>query len=115
MALIVNVQTLISPVVSATTPVIPSVAPKKATPQHKMRSEFVETEIFQVSKAQVIKEIEETLELVGMTRGDLARKLNLQPSGITQSLDPKKGMQFSTLIRIADALDCDVEVNFIRR
>lgn len=71
--------------------------------------------LFRQFKKQVVQEVQETLDLLGMTRNALAKKMNILPSAVTQSLAEDKGLQLTTLVRMADALDCDIEVNFIRR
>lgn len=71
--------------------------------------------LFLQFKRQVVKEVQETLNLLGMTRNALAKKMKILPSAVTQSLAEDKGLQLTTLVRMADALDCDIEVNFIRR
>lgn len=82
---------------------------------HRVHWEFEEGGVFARTKAQIIQEVDETLVLFGLTRALLADRMNIQASAVTQSLAPDKGIQFTTLIRMADALDCDVEVNFVRR
>jgi DNA-binding Xre family transcriptional regulator len=82
---------------------------------HRVHWEFEKGSVFQRTKAQIIQEVDETLVLLGITRTVLADRMNIQASAVTQSLAPDKGIQFTTLIRMADALDCDVEVNFVRR
>lgn len=66
-------------------------------------------------KRQVVKEVQETLEVLGLTRNALAKRMNILPSAVTQSLAIDKGLQLTTLVRMADALNCDIEINFIRR
>lgn len=101
---------------NAPTPIVmspPEVPP--AIDCHRMRSEFILDPIFLAVKQQLVVEIEETMSLVSMTRNTLAKKLNIQPSAVTQSLSPTKGLQLSTLVRMADAMGCDVEINLIKR
>lgn len=76
---------------------------------------FEFTPLFQETKAQVVQEIDETLDVLGLDRLTLSRRLMVQPSAVTQFLKANKGLQLTTLVRIADALGCDVEINFIRR
>ena len=82
---------------------------------NRVHWDFEEGNLFKQSKEQIIEEVDETLKLLGWTRLALAQKMSVQPSAVTQSLDPDKGLQLTTLIRMADAMGCDLEVNFIRR
>jgi hypothetical protein len=82
---------------------------------HRIRWEFEDGSLFKEVKQQVVKEVEEVLTLLNMDRMQLARAMNVQPSAITQSLAIDRGLQLTTLVRMADVLGCDVEVNFIRR
>ena len=71
--------------------------------------------MFKHTKEQIIAEVDTMLDMLDMTRLALARRMNVQGSAVTQSLAVDKGLQLTTLVRMADALGCDVEVNFIRR
>ena len=87
----------------------------KPTDYNRNHWEFEAGTLFQRSKEQIITEVDETLKLLGWTRLALAKQMHIQPSAVTQSLAVDKGLQLTTLIRMADAMNCDVEVNFIRR
>lgn len=67
------------------------------------------------AKKQIVQEIEEMFKIRGMTRTALSVKTGVNPSSVTQTLSLDTGLQLSTLVRIANALDCDLEVNLIRR
>lgn len=93
----------------------PPFTPPRVVNNHRTHWPFEEGNLFKVSKEQIIREVEETLSLLGLSRLMLARRMNVQPSAVTQSLATDKGLQLTTLVRMADALGCDIEVNFIRR
>lgn len=84
-------------------------------PAHRMRSEFITDPVFLEVKRQLIQELQETMKLVGVTRYGLAKLLHIEPSAVTQSLAKDRGIQLTTLVRMAHVLGCDVEVNLIRR
>ena len=101
--------------VVATKPPAPPPRREKSTDYNRMRWPFEEGTLFKVTKSQIVREVDETLQLLGWTRLALAEKMEVQASAVTQSLQVDKGLQLTTLIRMADAMDCDVEVNFVRR
>ena len=82
---------------------------------HRIRWEFDDGSLFREVKMQVVQEVEEVLKIRKWDRVKLAKALNVQPSAITQSLAIDRGLQLTTLVRIADVMGCDVEVNFILR
>jgi hypothetical protein len=82
---------------------------------NRIRWAFEDGTLFQQNKRLIIDEVDGMLNLLGWTRLALAQKMNVQASAVTQSLAIDKGLQLTTLVRMADAMNCDIEVNFIRR
>jgi hypothetical protein len=98
-------------------PALPTIVPDP--PQKPQKSgrvkQFEESPLFQEIKLDVAREVDEVLKLLGLNRVTLANRMGVQASAVTQSLAPNRGLQLTTLTRMADALDCDLEINFILR
>lgn len=87
----------------------------KTTAVRRKPTDFEDSFLFKESKKQIVAEIQEVMDLDGITRLTLARRLGAQASAVTQALKINRGMQLTTLVRIADVLGCQLEVNLIRR
>ena len=59
-------------------------------------------------------EIERLMKKRGLSRSELARRLGVAPSAVTRLLDPLYfGHSLKTLRRVAEALECGLEVRFV--
>lgn len=86
-----------------------------AVESNRAKCQFEDGTVFRRAKRDIVDEIEEAMKMVGLSRLQLARRLNVQPSAVTQSLALTRGLQLTTLVRFADIMGFDVEMNLIRR
>ena len=60
-------------------------------------------------KLTVVEQIKVICARKGLTISDLARRMGITPQGLWQTLK-KDNMSLNVLYRIADALDCEVNI-----
>lgn len=56
----------------------------------------------------ISKQIKDRLGEMGMNQSDLADTLEMKTSNLSRTLSPSRDPKVSTLVKIADAPDCDV-------
>jgi transcriptional regulator with XRE-family HTH domain len=58
------------------------------------------------ARLEFTREIMEKMEREGISRGDLARRLQVQPGMVTRLLSGRNNFELKTMVRIAMALGC---------
>ncbi len=61
----------------------------------------------ELAKLDFTREVLDRMKQLGVTKGQLAVKLDAQPALVTRLLSGKNNFELATMVRIARALDCE--------
>lgn len=72
---------------------------------------------FAYSKAKLISDFTESFSMMmnrrGVNRAELARRIAVKPTYVTRILRGSTNFTFETMVKIANALDCSIDVRLI--
>lgn len=66
-------------------------------------------------KTKISRELNALLKAAGLTRAELARKMRVKKSAVTQKLSAESNPSVKSLVGLAEAVGYDVEIRFIKR
>ena len=66
-----------------------------------------------VKKLLIVEQILERMKSLGLNRTKLAAKMEVSPARITTMMDGTNNFTIETLMRAADAVDCELEMSVI--
>lgn len=115
MGLAIIKATLKEPAASTQTVLILEEAAPEVASDRKKTQRFEDNPAFIEAKKQVVDEIKCIMGKDGVNNAELAERMKAQASMISQVFKVNVGIQLSTIVRIAEALDCDVEFNLVLR
>lgn len=64
-------------------------------------------------KLAIVEELLQRMEKPGISRGELARRMEVQPSGVTSMLSGSNNFTIETLVRAGRAFGADIELHFV--
>jgi len=64
---------------------------------------------------EITEKILEIMENKGMNRNDLAKKMGVSRASVTQFLNEGSNITIKRLLRISDALDCDIDIQIVEK
>jgi transcriptional regulator with XRE-family HTH domain len=78
-------------------------------------NELKETSNYKIESLQlkIIERVLELLENRGLTKGDLAQRLNCSKPYITKLLNGGENLTIKKMVEIAVAIDCNLDIDFI--